>query len=170
MSDASEPSKSNQRNGLILLCAILLTAGYYLVHTPVPPEAAIAICLAIWRILLAALIVSLAGAIGRGMGFNLSDNRLASVVIQSGLGLGILAAGILLAGSIAGVNWITLGIVPLAVIVLLRRHWLAWWRDLVDSMRTAWRKTGRDACTPRKPQQKGKRLLPTSGCCDGFLR
>jgi hypothetical protein len=83
------------------------------------------------------VILTLAGMTGRALGIRLEGRRLSTVVLQTGLGLGLLVTMVLLLGSILGVNWITLGLLPAVGIILLRKHALEWWRELTASLVTS---------------------------------
>ena len=104
MPEKTEPTQNNLRVGLILLFVFLFMAGYYVIHKPITPETGSALGMSLWRVFTAAYILLLAGTIGRRLGVNIPDNQPASVVIQAGLGLGILSIYILLAGSTSGIN------------------------------------------------------------------
>ncbi len=130
----NDDSRSNLRTVLILLFALLVLAGYFIVHKPVTPESAAALGLAIWRILVSMFVLVLAGGIGNRTGIHVDENPLSSAVIQAGLGLGILSIYILVTGSTLGVNWITLGIIPLATCGLLYRSVLQWIRQISGSL------------------------------------
>lgn len=143
MSDTPEKSQSNLRIFLVLLCAIILMAGYYLLHKPVSADTGLALGLVFWRLIIGLLILTLAGMTGRGLAIELGDCRLSAVVLQAGLGLGVLATTVLLLGSTLGVNWITMGLLPAVMLFLFRKHAQDWWRDLITSLADAWRQTWR---------------------------
>lgn len=143
MPDKSDTAKPNTRVFLVLLSAIFLLAGYYLVHKPFTPGTGLAMGMTLWRIALGLLILTLAGMTGRSLGLRLEGRPLSTVVLQTGLGLGLLATMVLLLGSILGVNWITLGLLPAVAIILLRKHALEWWRELTASFADVWIQTGR---------------------------
>ncbi len=130
------------RIGLILLCVFLLLAGYYLIHKPVTPETGTAIGLVFRRLLTVLMIFSVAGSIGRRLGLQVEGNLPATVVIQAGLGLGILSVVILVLGSTLGINWITMLLLPLVVMVLLRKDLLEWFRSFTTSVSEIWQQTG----------------------------
>jgi len=127
-------SRHNLRIGLVLLCALMLLAGYYLLHPTLLPETAAAGGLACGRVLIGLVILSLGGVTGRALGIAVEGNRAATVVLQASLGLGILAGCILIVGSTLGINLLTMGVLPLAVLLILRKKWLDWWRNLGTSL------------------------------------
>jgi hypothetical protein len=143
MSSRSDASRSNLRVILILVFTLLVLAGYFIVHKPVTPEVVAALGLAGWRILVGFFVLALAGAAGNRTGFLIADNPASTAVIQAGLGLGILSIYILIAGSLAGVNWITLGAIPLVTAILLRRSLVNWCRMLVGSVQTLFQPAGK---------------------------
>ncbi len=143
MPEKTETARPSLRILLVLLSAFFLVAGYYLVHKPVLPETGLAIGLSLWRILVGLLILTMAGMTGRALGLRLEGRRLSAAVLQAGLGFGVLATTVLLLGSTLGVNWITLGLLPAAGIIVLRNHALDWWHDLAESLTDEWRQTGR---------------------------
>jgi hypothetical protein len=143
MTPRTDSSQSNLRVLLILLFTLLVVAGYFILHKPVTPETAAALGLAAWRILVSLYIMALAGAIGNRTGKQIEDNPSSSAVIQAGLGLGILSVYILITGSLIGVNWITLGIVPLTAAIILRSSFLAWFRAVTGSIRELVQSAGR---------------------------
>jgi hypothetical protein len=143
MSSRSDTSPSSLRVPLILTFTLLVLAGYFILHKPVTPENAAAIGLAVWRIFAGLFIVVLAGAAGNRTGVHIGDNLASTAVIQAGLGLGILSVYILIAGSLAGVNWITLGAIPLAAAILLHRSLFNWCRMLGGSVQYLFQSAGR---------------------------
>lgn len=143
MNQKTDPSPNNLRVGLILLFVFLLMGGYYLIHKPVTPEIGSAVAFAVWRLLVVLIILSLSGTIGRRLGVRVEGNLPATVVVQAGLGLGILSIVILLLGSTLGINWITMIILPLAVMIFLRKQLLGWIQAFALSFSDIWRQTGR---------------------------
>ncbi len=127
---------------MILLFALLVLAGYFVVHKPVTPESAAAIGLAAWRILVSMFIIILAAGIGKRAGFHISENPLSSAVIQAGFGLGILSVYILVAGSTIGINRVTMGVIPLIAFGLLYRSVFQWIRQMNASLREVWSAAG----------------------------
>lgn len=119
---------------LVMLFALLVLAGYFIVHKPITPESAAALGLVTWRVLVSLFIMILAGGIGNRTGIHIDENPLSSAVIQSGLGLGILSVYVLAIGSTLGVNWITLGFIPLAICSLLYRSVFKWVRQVTAAL------------------------------------
>ncbi len=120
--------------GIILL--------YYSGHKPFTPEQGLAIALAVWRLLVAAVIVTLGG----GLGFLLYRRDdlppLAQMALQAGLGTGILALLLLVVGATLGLPRWLLWALPLVLGALFFRSIAGWarqWRQLPDF----WRKGDR---------------------------
>src|SRR5512135_1829484 len=111
--------------GLAWLFGIVLL--YYAGHKPVTPEVALGLGSAFWRLLVALLLVTLAGGLGHWILANRLDlPPLASLALQGGLGLGIFSLSILVVGSTLGLpTWLLWLALP-ALAALLRRHLLAW--------------------------------------------
>ncbi len=135
--------QNNLRIVLILASLYLLMAGYYIIHSPFTLETGAVIGMSLWRLVVAAIIMTIAGTIGRLTGVLVQGNELATVVIQAGMGLGILSIYILLAGSIVGINGLTMAIIPAALLVVLRKNMVAWLRSFGRSLTGIWLETGR---------------------------
>lgn len=142
MAQKSDQSANNLRVGLVLLSVFLLMAGYYLIHKPFVPETGTALGWIAWRFLVVLLILCLSGTIGRRLNLTIETNRAASMVIQTASGLGILSILILIMGSALGINWITLLLLPLVLLVLWRKYLLAWLRSFYTAITEIWRETG----------------------------
>jgi hypothetical protein len=127
---------TSQRRWLIgsagLLWLILMIGLYYINHKPFDPVAFVRLLLAAGQCLTAAGILALAGGLG---GWIVSADDLpplARLVIQAGVGIGLLALLFLLAGAALGLNYLLLWGELAAGIVLLRKPVLAWlklWRS-----------------------------------------
>lgn len=133
--------KANTRSftaAFALLMPVLVVVGYYLTHKPFDPPAALAIGLILWRLLAAAMIVSLAGAIGWRLAAFEGLHPLAALCVQASAGLGILAVLVLAAGVTIGLPAVLLWLAPPIGLILLRRpllQWLKQWRSLAAILR-----------------------------------
>lgn len=134
-------SQNNLRAGLVLFCMVLLMAGYYLVHKPVTPDIATAGASGLWRVFVAIAILVLAGTIGRAAGIPFNADRLSGLVLQAGLGLGIISVYILVGGSLLGLNWITLGVIPAIILVIFRNSMIGWLISLCRAAKQVWAET-----------------------------
>ncbi len=113
---------------------------YFAGHKPFTPEQGIAIALAAWRLLVAALILALGG----GLGFLLFRRPelppLTQSALQAGLGTGILALGMMIVGATLGLPRWLLWLLPLVLGALLFRPVIAWirqWRSLGELLHTS---------------------------------
>ncbi len=112
--------------GLVWL--ILIIGLYYIYHKPFDPTAFVHLLLAVGQCFSAAGILVLAGGLG-GRIFPANDQPpLARLVIQAGVGIGVLALLFLLAGATLGLNNLLLWGELVAGIILLRKPVLAWMR------------------------------------------
>ncbi len=136
--------KPRTRNLLIGLSAILwpflVLMLYYVSHKPFSPELAASLALAFWRILLGAILITTAGAIGQRIAPFDDLPRLVRLSLQSALGLGVYALFILIVGATIGLNVWLLGLLPIAVGIALRRSLLKWARQ-VSALRDLWRES-----------------------------
>ena len=136
--------KPRTRNLLIGLSAILwpffVLMLYYVSHKPFSPELAASLALAFWRILLGAILVASAGAIGQRIAPFEDLPRLVRLSLQSALGLGAYALFILIVGATIGLNVWLLALLPIVVGVALRRSLIKWVRQ-VSALRDLWRES-----------------------------
>ncbi|HWQ04330.1 MAG TPA: hypothetical protein VN452_03135 [Longilinea sp.] len=136
--------KPRTRNLLIGLSAILwpffVLMLYYVSHKPFSPELAVSLAVAFWGILLGAILVATAGAIGQRIAPFEDLPRLVRLSLQSALGLGAYALFILIVGATVGLNVWLLGLLPLTVGIALRRSLLKWLRQ-VSALRDLWRES-----------------------------
>ena len=144
---------------LALLWVVSGTAYYYVNHKPFSPSTALILGEGFYNVLVASLITTLAGGLGswiiKGVSnrIDLEGNaRLAFsgreaevrkggfqfrpvvlLVLEAGLGYGVLGLGVLLFGSTVGVKAIAVWAATAIILVALRKHMLVWlgqWRDL----------------------------------------
>jgi hypothetical protein len=111
-----------------LLWLVLVVGLYYINHKPFDPAAFLLLLLAAGQCIVAAGILALAGGLG-GWIFPASDlPPLARLVVQAGIGIGLLALVFLLAGVTLGLDRILLWVELLTGLVLLRKPVLSWLR------------------------------------------
>jgi hypothetical protein len=114
---------------LSLIWLLGVFVAYYAFHKPFTPVLAAGLALAFWRLLTALALVSLGGGIGRIL-LRLEDlPPLTAFSTQAGLGLGIMALGVLLIGVTVGLSTWLLGALLLVGLIALRRPILAWMRQ-----------------------------------------
>ncbi len=110
---------------------------YFAGHKPFSPEQGLAVALAVWRLLVAAVILALGGGLGTLL-YRRSDlPALTQAALQAGLGTGILALGLLILGTLALPRWL-LWLLPLVLGGLLFKPAVAWarqWRSLTGLLR-----------------------------------
>lgn len=117
------------------LFAIILS--YYVTHKPFDPVFAVHGVLAVWRVLIGLAVVAIAGGIGR-LVFPLTEqDPLIRISLQSALGLGILALGIMIVGSTIGLHPVVLYLSLPVLAGLFYRRMRAWLGDLRDLKRFA---------------------------------
>jgi hypothetical protein len=137
--------KSTRRRILAGLAALLvmgwlaaIVSAYDVRHKPFDPAFALGIGRAALDVLLAAVIIAVAGGVGRRIVAAPHPDPLASLALQASLGLGICALGALAAG-LAGLYdpWVGWAAVAVLLILLRRsiRAWLAAWREAGASLR-----------------------------------
>ncbi len=134
-----EPTSRTITAALALFVPILVVTGYYLTHKPFDPPTALAVGLILWRLLVAAMILSLAGGIGFRL-FPLEGlHPLAAGCVQACAGLGMLAVLVLAAGVTVGLPpllpWLAL---PVGLLLTRRPllQWLKHWHSLADLWRS----------------------------------
>ncbi len=142
MPQKTASSPNNLRTVLVLMCVLVLMGGYYVVHKPFTPEIMIAVGLAAWRILIATAILVIAGSVGRAFGWLMAEHELSACVLQAGIGFGIISIYLLTTGSILGINWLTLGIIPVLCLLFLRRSLNEWVRSFCRALISVWKDTG----------------------------
>jgi hypothetical protein len=111
-----------------LLWLILIIGLYYIYHKPFDPVAFLHLILAAGQCVTATGILALAGGLG-GWIFSANDlPPLTRLVLQAGIGIGVLALFFLLAGATFGLSSLLLWGELVVGIVLLRKPVLAWLR------------------------------------------
>ena len=108
----------------------IIIAGYFWVHKPWPADQNFAPLMAVVDVLLAVMLVALAGGLGR---FILRDRLPFSIIenatLQTAIGLGSMSILVLVAGTLGFLGvwqaWLALG----AGVIIFSRHILAWWRS-----------------------------------------
>ncbi len=128
--------KNRRRNlliGLIVLTWLLgMVLGYFVNHKPFEAELLIRLVQAAWRMIAAAWLTWLAGAIGWKFLRVDGLHPLARLSIQAGLGFGCLALGFLIIGSIALPTWLPWVLSILLSLLFFRAglEWARGWRAL----------------------------------------
>lgn len=113
------------------LIPVSVITFYYVTHKPFDTSFALAFSLNLWRILLAGLILALAGGIGNRLLPPLPFHPLAALAVQAIFGLGLIALLILVIGSLLGVHRWLFAVILLGGVFLLRhsiRLWLEHWK------------------------------------------
>jgi hypothetical protein len=107
-----------------LMMPIIFVIGYFVVHKPLDAPAAMALMLAVWRVLCAGLLIFLAGGIGYRLFSSQVLHPLANLALQVSLGLGVLSLGILGVGSLIGLPaWLLWIGFPVLLVVFLKPGW-----------------------------------------------
>jgi hypothetical protein len=113
---------------------------YYVSHKPFTAELALSLAQNLWRMVAALLLVTLGGGLGRRLMGELELGPLVNLSLQAALGLGILAIGVLVVGSLLGLpRWLLWLAVPLLLGWLRRQvlDWCAQWRGLAAIWRAS---------------------------------
>ncbi len=125
-----------------LLWAVSVLLMYFISHKPFDPAAALAIFQLAWRMLVPILLLAAAGGLGLRLFHPQEVHPLARLALQAGLGLGLLALGVLLVGGTLGLpGWLPWTVLAL-LLLLLRRSIRAWLAQL-GSLGELWRESGR---------------------------
>jgi len=111
----------------------LIIVGYYVIHKPINPQIAQMFVLHIWRIILCAGIILIAGGIGVKINKFEKLDPPQKVFLQAGLGLGVLSLTILLIGSIWKINLIIASVLILIFSIITYRQIINWIKDFVYS-------------------------------------
>ncbi len=119
--------------GLILL--------FYATHKPFSPEFAVRMGTVLYRTIVAGMILALSGGIGRRVTQAENFDPLTRLALQAALGLGIGGAVVLAIGITIGVSPLIFAMLSLILIILFRRHSLAWLKDW-SGLNQAWRECG----------------------------
>ena len=111
-----------------LLWLILVIGLYYINHKPFDPAAFVHLLLAAGQCIVSAGILALAGGLGGWIFPAGGLPPLARLVVQAGIGIGLLALMFLLAGVTLGLGSLLLWVELLIGIILLRKPILGWLR------------------------------------------
>lgn len=132
----NDPNKSPRALWIGLISSLWLIAalvGYYYTHKPFTVELAAGLLTALWRLLVVAGIISLAGGIGTWIIAKRANfNALTSIALQAALGAGILGAVVLLIGFILGVRPLYFAVLLIVGGVLARESILTWLRQFLQ--------------------------------------
>jgi len=121
--------------GLVWVAAIVV--AYFVTHKPITPEIASGLALSAWRVLAAGLIVFTAGGFGSKF-FPLPElHPLARLSIQAAIGMGGMALGFLLIGSLALPVWLP-WLLLAALFIWLFRPGLVWLKQSAG-LKEIWR-------------------------------
>jgi hypothetical protein len=113
--------------GLVWVAAIVVT--YFVTHKPITPEIAAGLGLAAWRVVAAGLMVFTAGGLGAKF-FPLPElHPLARLSLQAAIGLGGMALGLLIIGSLALPVWLP-WLLLAALFLWLFRAGLLWVKQM----------------------------------------
>ncbi len=137
---------SKNRNLVLGIFAVVwllvIVLGYYAIHKPFTPELAGTLAQAVWRVSLAFLIVAIAGGIGARLITLEGHHPMAVLSLQSGLGLGLLALGMMLIGLVGGFHPLVFAILLVALVLLFRRKILEWLK-LWGGIHSFWKESSR---------------------------
>ncbi len=118
--------------GIILL--------YFAGHKPFTPEQGLVLALAVWRLLVAAILLALGGGLGFLLYRRADLPELTQMALQAGLGMGALALAVLIIGATLGLPRWLLWLLPLVLAGLLRKQVIAWirqWHSLAGLLRAS---------------------------------
>lgn len=125
--------------GIVLGWASAMMLAYYVFHKPINMEQALIIAKLVWAILVAGLVVFSGAGIGRLLvkrWFKTWDSvSLETLVIEAGIGLGILGLVWLVIGLIGYFQPIVAWVVLIFCILIFGRQALDWGRDFLGSMK-----------------------------------
>lgn len=110
--------------GLLWPAAVIVL--YYLSHKPLTPQMALDLSLIVWRLAAAVILIAIAGGIGLRLAPLPGLHPLARLSLQTGLGLGVLALGVLLVGATLGLPRWLLFAALVFLAVLMHRSCLNW--------------------------------------------
>ena len=132
-----------------LFWVVIVLCAYYIFHKPFQPEEVIALANVALDVLSVALLVSVAGGLGRRLLVLLLRTRPMLAVstpeklaLDTLAGLGVVSVGVLalaVAGLVNGALFLGLAVAALALLV---RDALAWWRELSSWLRSGLRALG----------------------------
>ena len=119
--------------GLALVWFVGMVAMYYVSHKPADGDFLISFGMMLWRLLVAALMLSAGGALGSLVYRGERQHPLTVLSLQAALGLGFISLAALVIGSF----WIPILAVFALDLILLRRvrTWWAKWRGLAELWR-----------------------------------
>ncbi|MEW6717747.1 MAG: hypothetical protein AB1345_09615 [Chloroflexota bacterium] len=118
---------------IVLFWFMLVLLLYYYVHKPISPTQASLLAQACGRVLVGGAVIGLAGGLGAWIMPGVGLRPLARLAYQAGVGLGILAVGVLMSGVLIGYSPLWAWGMVFALALLLRRHIWEWgrqWKDL----------------------------------------
>jgi len=122
-----------------LLWVVAVVLMYYISHKPITPEFILNLGQTVWRLMVSTAVIVLSGSMGSLMMTSQTLPRLTRAALQAGLGIGLLALGMLIIGSLMGVSkWMGWAVFALLAVFFRRaRAWLANWRDLGELWRSS---------------------------------
>lgn len=118
--------------GAVLLWLVVVVSGYYFYHKPLAIAQAVALVRAVGQFAAALALTSAAGGLGARLFPGDGLHPLTRLALQAALGLGLLGLGVLILGSIVGLQpivwWILLGLLLILngrVVGMWMKNWLA---------------------------------------------
>ena len=113
-----------------LIWLTVMVCLYYVSHKPLTPAFALSLVGVIWRLGVAFLLAALAGGIGlrvlEGFGLPHLPDEALDIAVQTASGFGLLSLGVLVFGSLIGINSIWAWLSLIALMVLFHRSILSW--------------------------------------------
>lgn len=106
-----------------------LVAAYYIVHKPITPARTQALVEAVWAVVVALSITTIAGGVGRSVLRLENLNPPVRLPIQAGLGFGLIGIAGLLVGGLGGFTRPVAWVLLLTGLIALRRQAAGWWKD-----------------------------------------
>lgn len=124
---------------MALIWLTVMVCLYYVSHKPVTPAFALSLVGVTWKLGVAFILAALAGGIGlqffEGFGLPQLPNEALDIAVQAASGFGLLGVGVLVFGSLIGINSIWAWLSLIALITLFHRSILSWlrkWKGLAE--------------------------------------
>ncbi len=120
---------------------MFILAAYAWSHKPFSAAEFAGLLLAAWRMVIVALILSIAGGLGFACLRGQAQQPLSDGILQAALGLGLMSLLTLALGAVVGFSLALFGALLFAGLLLLRRQTLAWWRTW-KTLALGWKESG----------------------------